>query len=92
MATPRFDVPAASQDWHAQANCRDADIELFFSVDDGDQREALELCASCPVQQPCLTYAIDNREVYGVWGGTREAERRSLIREHRRGSRRYHAA
>ncbi|MDQ4129699.1 MAG: WhiB family transcriptional regulator [Actinomycetota bacterium] len=67
-----------------RAACRGADVELFFSVDEEDQQRALEYCACCEVWRQCLEFAIANREVYGIWGGLRESERRALIRDFRR--------
>jgi WhiB family transcriptional regulator, redox-sensing transcriptional regulator len=66
------------------AACREADAELFFSQDETLQQEALSLCAACPVRQECLEHALVNGEQYGIWGGTREGERRRLARERRR--------
>jgi WhiB family redox-sensing transcriptional regulator len=43
--------------------------DLFFA----DRPHALErakmLCHACPVQEWCLTTALDRGEPYGVWGG-----------------------
>ena len=78
------DQPFAGGGWQEDAACRSTDIELFFSVEDEDQRAALEHCRNCPVQQECLQYAIENREMYGIWGGMQESERRSIIRDMRR--------
>src|SRR5262249_27100243 len=39
---------------------------------------ARQVCAACPVRQPCPDYAITNRIAYGVWGGLTERERRAL--------------
>ena len=39
---------------------------------------ARQVCAACPVRQPCLDYAITNRIVHGIWGGLTERERRAL--------------
>jgi WhiB family transcriptional regulator, redox-sensing transcriptional regulator len=69
--------------WQDQAACTDADADLFFSLDEEDQREALALCDSCPVRNECLEYAVVNREHYGIWGGVREQDRRRLTRERR---------
>ncbi len=49
-----------------------------------DEREAREkaakaICATCPVRQPCLDYALRIREPHGIWGGLNEAERRQLL-------------
>ena len=66
------------------AACREVDVEVFFSQDEALQQEALELCASCPVRRECLEHAIYHGEQYGIWGGTRESERRRMSRERRR--------
>ena len=46
--------------------------------------EAKDICAECPVREPCLEYALTVREKHGVWGGRTERERRRLIRQRRR--------
>lgn len=74
---------APPEGWQERAACRGADVDLFFSHDEADQRQALAYCERCPVRQECLEYAIAHREVYGIWGGTTEAERRALIRRRR---------
>jgi WhiB family transcriptional regulator, redox-sensing transcriptional regulator len=73
-------VPGA---WQDQAACADADAEVFFSLDEEDQREALALCDACPVRSECLEHALVNREQYGIWGGVREQDRRRMTRERR---------
>jgi WhiB family transcriptional regulator, redox-sensing transcriptional regulator len=70
--------------WAAEAACRDADAETFFTLDESLQKEALEMCAVCPVRQECLEHALRHGEQYGIWGGTREGERRRIMRERRR--------
>lgn len=42
--------------------------------------EAKAICARCPVQVECLEYALENREQYGVWGGTTRDERKAMLR------------
>ncbi|HEX9887947.1 MAG TPA: WhiB family transcriptional regulator [Nitriliruptorales bacterium] len=84
QASRLVDQPFAGGGWQEEAACRSADIELFFSTEDEDQRAALEHCRSCTVQQECLVDAIENREMYGIWGGMPESERRSIIRDVRR--------
>ena len=46
------------------------------------QREARDLCRSCPVRTECLAHALDHRVEFGVWGGMTERERRALLRRH----------
>ncbi|MHA6758045.1 WhiB family transcriptional regulator [Streptacidiphilus sp. PAMC 29251] len=36
---------------------------------------AKQVCGHCPVREPCLQFALDAREPYGVWGGLTEEER-----------------
>ena len=69
--------------WRDQAACRDEDPELFFPA--GTTGAALDriqaaksVCRSCPVQRPCLQFALETNQDSGVWGGTDEQERRRL--------------
>lgn len=69
--------------WQESAACRHADTELFFPVGSGGQavteiQQAKALCASCPVQPSCLTYALVTGQEFGIWGGYDENERRLL--------------
>ncbi|HEY1919397.1 MAG TPA: WhiB family transcriptional regulator, partial [Streptosporangiaceae bacterium] len=41
-------------------------------------QRAKAICARCPVQLPCLTYALATSQEFGIWGGRDEAERRLL--------------
>jgi hypothetical protein len=36
------------------------------------------VCAGCEVRAECLQDALDNNELFGVWGGLSERERRVL--------------
>ncbi len=49
--------------------CRINDPELWFAESPGDVEFAKVLCQDCPVQQLCLTGALERREPWGVWGG-----------------------
>ena len=74
--------------WRELAACRGADLEVFFPERGESAEAARQVCARCPVRQPCLDYAISNRIVYGVWGGLTERERRTLRSRWVRASRR----
>jgi WhiB family redox-sensing transcriptional regulator len=39
--------------------------------------DAKLVCATCPVIIECRTWAINNHEPYGVWGGLTTQERRN---------------
>ena len=64
--------------WRELAACRGSDLEMFFPGRGESAGPARQVCAACPVRQPCLDYAITNRIAYGVWGGLTERERRAL--------------
>ena len=69
--------------WRQQAACRDADTELFFPESDADAGPALAICATCPVREACLDFALATNQADGIWGGATEAERRRLRRRRR---------
>lgn len=66
--------------WSKRAACRNVDTDLFYPDRGGDIRAAKRICRACPVQAPCLDYALERGERYGVWGGLSERERRRLKR------------
>lgn len=64
--------------WQADALCTQTDPEAFFPEKGGSTREAKQVCALCGVRDQCLSYALENDERYGIWGGLSERERRKL--------------
>jgi len=70
--------------WRQRAACRGVDPDIFYPVSDEEAEESKAICAECPVRQPCLEYALANRERDGVWGGATERERRRIIRQRRK--------
>lgn len=71
--------------WNARAACRGLNPRVFFPTDDDDDAgPAKAICDRCPVREPCLEYALGEREREGVWGGCTEGERRRIIRRRRR--------
>jgi len=61
--------------------CTQTDPEAFFPEKGGRTDPALRVCASCPVSQLCLEYALANNERFGVWGGKSERQRRKILLE-----------
>jgi WhiB family redox-sensing transcriptional regulator len=49
--------------------CRVEDPDLWFAACPGQVERAKALCTGCPVQEGCLTGALERRETWGVWGG-----------------------
>lgn len=60
------------------ALCAQTDPEAFFPDKGGTSNHARAICAKCPLTLQCLLTALDNREEYGVWGGSGPRERRRL--------------
>jgi WhiB family transcriptional regulator, redox-sensing transcriptional regulator len=76
--------PTKEQAWRLRGACRGADPEIFYPVSEEDAIEAKAICATCGVREPCLEFALANRERDGVWGGATERERRRMLRQRRR--------
>lgn len=73
----------ASAAFMAFGACRGADPDLFFPAQGESLDPAKQICAECVVRDECLEYALEQRERFGVWGGTSERERRRLRRRRR---------
>lgn len=69
--------------WMHRGNCQDYPPSTFFPSDGVGVDIARKICAGCPVQGPCLEYALANHIDHGVWGGTSERERRRIAKRRR---------
>lgn len=69
------------EDWADEGICRQVDPDLWFAEvgDSGSVKKAKAVCGGCPVQAPCLEYALTNKERFGVFGGKSERERRKIL-------------
>jgi WhiB family transcriptional regulator, redox-sensing transcriptional regulator len=75
--------------WRAAAACLSADPDLFFPISATGPAEkqiarAKRICAGCAVRRPCLEFALDQGQMYGIWGGTTPEDRRRDRRRRRR--------
>lgn len=68
-----------TEKWMESAVCASADPEEWFPEKGVRAAKAKKICATCPVIDECLQFAIDNNEV-GIWGGTSRRERVRLMR------------
>ncbi len=73
-------LPFESRPWATKARCLQAEPDTFFPEKGGSTREAKRICSECEVREPCLEYALENDEHFGIWGGLSERERRRLKR------------
>jgi WhiB family redox-sensing transcriptional regulator len=67
-------------DWE-KANCQNVGTNAFYMQDEeaASQRQtkteyARAICATCPIQMECLTYAFKH-ERFGMWGAMTARER-----------------
>ena len=68
-------------EWRERAECRGLDNAMFFPVSDDPAatRQAKKVCAICPVQDACLSFALETGQPAGIWGGLATTERRRLL-------------
>ncbi len=85
-ASHLLSLTLASDEWRANAACRDTNPDLFFPV--GTTGPAIEqiaaakaICGECPAREECLEYALATNQDSGIWGGTSEEERRVMRRQ-----------
>jgi WhiB family redox-sensing transcriptional regulator len=75
--------PDSATAWMAEGNCRLHPPATFFPSDGVGVDRARKICASCPVIDTCLEFALDERIDHGVWGGCSERERRRILKRRR---------
>jgi len=88
-------VDAEQLDWQELGLCREYPVDLFFGPDHGEselekqarEAHARSICHRCPVKEPCLEFAMDTNQKYGIWGGLTDKERASLKRRRARARR-----
>jgi len=78
--------------WNITIGCGNAP-DLWFTGSDGlkesyvQLREIMAICDACPVKNLCAEYAIEQKEEFGIWGGTTPLQRRILARMKNSGKR-----
>lgn len=72
-------------DWRDQAACAELDPEIWFPQpgDTASVHEAKKVCFGCPVMNDCARYALQTRQMTGVWGGLSEQQRNTLLKKRR---------
>ena len=75
--------PSDAPGWRSESDCRKHPTRWWFA---GGHRETLQakgICADCPVQGPCLDFALSRSDLLGIWAGTTPNERTSMRRARR---------
>jgi WhiB family redox-sensing transcriptional regulator len=73
-----FDEVANRLDAIDGARAAGVDYDLFFPERGQSDKPAKAICATCPVREECLDYALGTKVEHGIWGGTSENQRRML--------------
>lgn len=76
-----YELIAQREEWMQHGACRGVATTLFFPERGVDASEAKKVCATCPVKDECLDYALRTCQKIGIWGGTSEFERRAMRKE-----------
>lgn len=67
-------------DWQRDGECAKPEnkdmADNFWSSDPEKKYDAKNLCFSCDVREQCVKWAMENKEIWGVWGGRDENETR----------------
>lgn len=66
----------ADLDWRDDALCAGTDSEQWYPEKGEAVRPAKLICRRCPSRVPCLGFALDMQDPYGIWGGLSREERR----------------
>ena len=79
--------PLSDVNWQDDAACalpQNKKIsKYFFSSVPEEKYTARNLCFTCPVRLRCLKWALETKQIHGVWGGKDEGEiRRALSVSH----------
>lgn len=68
--------------WQLRAACRGKGADLFFPL--RGQQDAYEaartVCATCPVTEQCLEFALADPATQGMWAGTTAQDRKAMHR------------
>lgn len=78
---PIGDAEVDDYDFTDYANCRGLDPDLFFPERGASIKEAQAVCQGCVVREECLEYALETKQLHGIWGGASERERRRIRRQ-----------
>jgi WhiB family redox-sensing transcriptional regulator len=75
--------PADNLNWQENSSCSKPEnkkyINWFFSSNQEEKYKARNLCHECPVRKDCLQWALEHRQIWGVWGGRDEVDIRRAL-------------
>jgi WhiB family redox-sensing transcriptional regulator len=69
--------------WQSEGICvkkeNEKYIDLFFSDVAEERYQAKNFCYTCPVRRDCIKYALEAKQLWGIWGGKDENEIRRTL-------------
>jgi WhiB family transcriptional regulator, redox-sensing transcriptional regulator len=75
--------PAENLNWQSEATCAKPSnkyaLDWFFSKDFKEKYAAKNMCFTCPVRSECLQWALEHRQIWGIWGGRDEVDIRRTL-------------
>ncbi len=74
-------LPIQFPDFEGRAACAEIGGDDWFPEIGGSTREIKRVCSTCEIVEQCLLWALDNKELFGVWGGLTLRERNKLRRQ-----------
>ena len=79
-ARDALDARSTERLFTSQAACTPTaiGIDLWFPTDRSYAKGGKQVCEVCPVQRPCLLYALATDQRHGLWGGATAEERIKL--------------
>ena len=67
------------EDWdYLGDNYLDREVGSPTAMSHKARKLAKEMCLRCPIKEQCLEYALEAREMSGIWGGLTYRERLEL--------------
>lgn len=64
---------APDRSWIEQGACVGSDLD-FFALERREWLVLKAVCLECPVRLECLSYALETRAAFGMWGGANQRE------------------
>ena len=80
-----FNTSKRSFPYTEDDRCRGIGTDLFFLEEDGLKQKGLDftqvrsICFTCSNRQPCLDWAYETKEEFGMYGGLSANERKQIL-------------
>lgn len=63
-----------------KAACRGVDPDIFYPEQGESTKLARAICQLCKIKEECLEFALQNQELFGIWGGKSVRERKVILK------------